>query len=281
MASIRRKLKPSENINDSRNTRMDIFGAAKFANYRADELAHMSRYGKIAELIQDEAKRLGRPLDCFEAGCGQIWTLRFLYKAEQCTKNEQVRYYRGYDIDPAVLDEFWYAEGGDIHDSAWFQIFNGGVTIRDLTVDPSFDPSPAPDGLFDMFWTTEVIEHMQPEFVEPWIAAAAARLRTGGLAYVSTPNSDGSNKKLPKDHIFEWSFEELKALLSRHFDICSVTGVFMQLTRLGPALRNERRIPQEVIDVVNRRFHPNWAKQVFAAFYPEIAQNCAWVLRKK
>lgn len=280
MPSIRRRLQL--NVNESKNTRMDIAHAGWHANWRPDELAHISRYCKIAEYVLDEAKRLERPLDCFEAGCGQIWTLRYIYKGLLCKKDDQVRSYIGFDIDPMVLDDFWGEEEREVKDAAWFQIFNGRVVIRDLTTEPHFDPSPAPDGLYDMFWTTEVIEHMKPEFIEPWLNDAASRLRPGALAYISTPNSDGSREKLPKDHVYEWGFQELKNLLESYFELVRVDGVFIQ----HPSFNKVRRLDKlndfsEVIDLIKARFDPNWQRVILAMFYPEVANNCAWTLRKR
>jgi hypothetical protein len=68
MSSIRRKLTVNEN--DSKNTRMDLATAGVTANWRPDELGHMSRFDKIASLMIEEAKKLGRPIDGFEVGSG-------------------------------------------------------------------------------------------------------------------------------------------------------------------------------------------------------------------
>ena len=57
MSSIRKKLTVNEN--DSKNTRMDIASAGVLANWRPDEIAHMSRFDKIASLMIEEAKKLG------------------------------------------------------------------------------------------------------------------------------------------------------------------------------------------------------------------------------
>ena len=74
MSSIRKKLLVNEN--DSKNTRMDIASAGVLANWRPDEIAHMSRFDKIASLCIEESRKLGRPLDTFEVGCGECWALR-------------------------------------------------------------------------------------------------------------------------------------------------------------------------------------------------------------
>jgi SAM-dependent methyltransferase len=276
---------------------MDIAHAGVFADWRPDILGHISRYCKIAEHIIDEAARLGRPLDCLEVGCGQVWVLRYIYKALLCKKTDQVRSYTGHDMDPMVLEDFWPAEPNDIHESSWFQLFNGKLVIQDLTVDPHFGPSPAADGRYDIFWTTEVIEHMKPEFVEPWLANAARALRTGGLAYVSTPNSDGSREKLPKDHVYEWGYDELRTLLAKYFEVVRVDGVFVQHPKFERAFRNGPPPGFEpvdeareyawkngvgyVVDLIKQRFDPNWQRIILAMLCPEVANNCAWTLRKR
>ena len=69
---------------------MDLASAGILANWRPDELAHMSRFDKIASLCIDEAKRLGRPLNTFEVGCGECWALRCIYNAYVIKNNDTV-----------------------------------------------------------------------------------------------------------------------------------------------------------------------------------------------
>ena len=66
MASIRKKLE--ENVNNSKNTRMDIASGNMLGNWRPDEITHMTRYDKIYSLCIEEAKKLGRPINTLEAG---------------------------------------------------------------------------------------------------------------------------------------------------------------------------------------------------------------------
>ena len=65
MASIRKTLE--ENINDSKNTRMDIAGGNMLGNWRPDEIAHMTRYDKLSSLCIEEAKNLNRPIHVLES----------------------------------------------------------------------------------------------------------------------------------------------------------------------------------------------------------------------
>ena len=279
MSSIRRKLTVNEN--DSKNTRMDIASAGVLANWRPDELAHMSRFDKIATLCIEEAKRLERPIDGFEVGCGECWTLRNLYKAYVIKKSDVIRSYYGYDIDPAceLENPFWSNAGGLLKDSTWFKNFNGEIRIQDLTVNPVFDLE---DESIDFFWSTEVIEHMGREFVPAWLDDVARVMRKGALGYVSTPNHDGSNDKLPEDHVYEWGFEELKEELERNFLIQSVVGTFIQIPKLRKALREDPNgwTPKQYW-MMEQRYGRQFLRMTSAVFYPEVANNCAWVLRKK
>ena len=279
MSSIRRKLTVNEN--DSKNTRMDIASAGVLANWRPDELANMSRFDKIATLCIEEAKRLERPIDGFEVGCGECWTLRNLYKAYVIKKSDVIRSYYGYDIDPAceLENPFWSNAGGLLKDSTWFKNFNGEIRIQDLTVNPVFDLE---DQSVDFFWSTEVIEHMGREFVPAWLDDVARVMRKGALGYVSTPNHDGSNDKLPEDHVYEWGFQELKEELERNFVIESVVGTFIQIPKLRKALREDPNgWTPEQYKMMEQRYGRQFLRMTSAVFYPEVANNCAWVLRKK
>lgn len=260
---------------------MDIASAGVLANWRPDELAHMSRFDKIATLCIEEAKQLERPIDGFEVGCGECWTLRNLYKAYVIKKSDVIRSYYGYDIDPAceLENPFWSNAGGLLKDSTWFKNFNGEIRIQDLTVNPVFDLE---DESIDFFWSTEVIEHMGREFVPAWLDDVARVMRKGALGYVSTPNHDGSNDKLPEDHVYEWGFQELKEELERNFVIESVVGTFIQIPKLRKALREDPNgWTPEQYKMMEQRYGRQFLRMTSAVFYPEVANNCAWVLRKK
>ena len=124
-------------------------------------------------------------------------------------------------------------------------------------------------------------------------------MRPKGLAFVSTPNHDGSRDKLPEDHIYEWGFQELKEELERNFIIEDVTGTFIQLPNLKRAMKeqiepsvdgiptysNIKRYPRawsfEQLEMLESRYGRQFLRVVAAAPYPEYANNCSWVLRKK
>ncbi|KKN62969.1 hypothetical protein LCGC14_0506790 [marine sediment metagenome] len=282
--SIRKKL--LVNINQSKNTRMDVSIDSIKGGWKTDILTHMSRYDKIASLMISESKRLGRPITILDLGCGELWPLRVLLVAYWVKKSEVVSKFTGYDIDPACLKEhkYWPNSGGAINDSKWLKLFNGEVRIQDLTVEPELD---IPDSSIDFFYCTEVIEHMKPEFVEPWLSDVCRTMRSGGLAYISTPNSDGSNKKLPKDHVYEWGYDELWDLFELYFDVESVVGTFAKMPSINKAqkeyLAGDREEGWEdwQVKLIEERFGNQWRRVILAVPYPDVANNCAWMLRKQ
>jgi SAM-dependent methyltransferase len=266
--SVRRRLQV--NANDSKNTRMGVAQAGVVGDWRVDVLAHMSRYSKLAHLLIKESQQLGRPVDCLEVGCGELWVLAVLYKAYQVKKSDVIKSYMGVDIDPAVLEAYERLP-------EMFKEIGAQVRIQDLTVNPTL---PCEPGSVDVFWSTEVIEHMKPEFIPAWLDSAHTCLRPGGLIYISTPNADGSHEKLPADHVYEWGYQELRAELLKRWRIVSVTGTFIQLPKFEKVNVVEQRIPSTLVEFFEARFDQHWLRNVLAASYPEISNNVAWVLRK-
>lgn len=266
--SIRRKLK--ENANDSKNTRMDILQSLRISDWRVDILAHLSRYGKIAELAIEEAKRIGRPLRTLDIGCGEMYPLRVLYRAHVIRKSDIVASCTGVDLDEASFA--WAAEL-----SSMVKNLNITFRVQDLTTNPRF---PFSDGELDFVWCTEVIEHMRPEFVPPWLDDVDRCLRAGGLLFFSTPNHDGSNEKLPADHVYEWGFRELKNEFEKRWKISTMTGTFIQLPKFKSANRVRKRMPDQLVRIFESRFDSFWLRNVLAGPFPEVSNNVAWVMRK-
>ena len=261
----------SNNVNDSKNTRLTVTDIA-IGDARPDILAHLSRYNKIARLMIDESNRLKRPISVMDVGCGEVWPIRILYKAHVRKKSDVVREFTGIDIDDKMLARTRK------NFSSILKIFNSILIEQDLTVNPKF---PVSDSAIDFAYTTEVIEHMQPRFVPAWLDGLDKAMAPNGLIFISTPNSNGSNAKLPVDHIYEWGFEELQAELTSRWDLISATGTFIQLNNFNRANKEHGRIPEELVATFKQRFDHFWLRNVLAAPYPEVSNNVSWILRKR
>lgn len=263
--------KIQNNTNDSKNTRLSPADIAK-GDSRTDTLAHLSRYQKIADMLIREARRVERPLRVLEVGCGEIWPLRLLYKAYVCKKSDIVSYYHGVDIDDVMLKQTMQ------ENERILEIFNARLKVQDVTVDPNFFD--VPNGSIDFFISTEVIEHMQPQFVGPWLDGVHRAMKPGGLLYISTPNHDGSRDQLPIDHIYEWGYWELRDMLEQRWKLEQHSGTFIQMNNFNKANKQHGIFSEDLLEKLKSRFDSYWLRNVLAAPYPEYANNVAWILRK-
>jgi len=266
MPSIRKQL--TVNTNNSKNTRMN-FGFGDYnLNLRPDELAHLSRYDLAIRNWIETSQRIGKPINILNIGCGEMLDLSLFYSAYVIKKTDVINSYLGIDIDPNL---------NQIKDRAYFKGSNAALYIRDLTVNPKLKF--IPNNFIDFAQSFEVVEHMGREFVEPWIKSVKRVLKPGAKFLLSTPNHDCSNKKLPKDHVYEWGFDELREMLKRHFQIETVVGGFMQL-RFWDKLMQTDKIASERTKI-EQRFGLHWARVILAYKYPKHSQNCIWHLVKK
>ncbi len=199
MASERSKL--DVNVNDSKNTRMNLVDSMRLMDFRKDELMHIGRYFKACQTAINLSKELDRPIKVLDLGCGEAYTMRLFYKSFLVKKADVIERYFGVDIDKPMLKRTKeeYAKV--------LEAVNGKLIAQDLTVNETLKL--ACDSIDLVIWF-EMIEHIQPEFVRPILAEVKRVLNPEGILLLSTPNSNGSNKKLPKDHVYEWSYEELK-----------------------------------------------------------------------
>ena len=88
----------------------------------------------------------------------------------------------------------------------------------------TYDGRQLPDGPFDLVVSFQVIEHV-PE-PDPWLAEIA---RVGRRAMFATPNRihrlRGGGRPWNRYHVREFSADELRDLLERHFPAVAVWGV--------------------------------------------------------
>lgn len=213
-----------KNINNSKNTRMDIDNSGKTLDYRKDEIMHIARYIKGAQTMVDLAKKLGRPIRVLDVGCGQMNTVRLFYKSYVEKKSDIVERYVGVDIDFKMaeksMEQFKFA----------YNTCKAEFLIQDLTVEPKLNFS---DNYFDLIICTEFLEHINPQMSQPVIEEVFRVLSEEGVALFSTPNSNGSNKVLPKDHFYEYSYEELCEKFNKAgFTVSDTVGLCINISKL-------------------------------------------------
>ena len=293
MSSMRHKLK--DNINDSKNTRLSF---SRYDDFKTDELAHLSRYDAAISKMIKLSKSVGKPLDVAEVGCGDLPILYMFWKNYVVKKTKIINSYTGFDIDgesPVLLgrdnDGRVISKSLKEYNEDWLVNVNKHIPAKqiftDLTVNSIKDT--IYDNSIDFYINMEVLEHVHQEFSLIWIREASEILRKGGIAYFSTPNHDGSRDKLPEDHIYEYGFEELKSEFEKYFNIEQVSGTFVQMPTLKKQVKLESKSGNirpggwtlEQLDMMMERYGQKWVRVVAATAYPEISNNCNWVLTKK
>ena len=271
MPSQRNDLK-NMNVNSSKNTRMDIDQAEKDFDYRKDEIMHIARYVKGAQMMVDLAKQLGRPIKVLDIGCGQMNTVRLFYRSYVIKKSEVVERYVGVDID------FKMVEKSKEQFKSAYTTCNAEFLVKDLTSEPHLEFE---DGYFDLIICTEFLEHINPSMSQPVIEEAYRVLNKEGIALFSTPNSNGSNKILPKDHFYEYSYEELvQKFKDAGFTVDNTVGLCINLSK----------IPKEyvaklsgVFSIYNNAFGRNSAFTSVAIaplIEPKYCKNVLYILVK-
>ncbi len=86
---------------------------------------------------------------------------------------------------------------------------------------------PFPDGAYDAAISFQVIEHIEDD--DRFVSEIARVIKTGGKAYLTTPNKTyrlkPGRKPWNRYHIREYYPDELAALLSRHFENVDILGI--------------------------------------------------------
>jgi SAM-dependent methyltransferase len=86
------------------------------------------------------------------------------------------------------------------------------------------DLSPVPGGSVDLVWAGQVVEHMPEEELARALLEVERVLKPGGFFCLDTPNGimariHSPKKLLHPEHVREYTPDEMRSLLSRHFTI--------------------------------------------------------------
>lgn len=261
------------NVNDSKNTRMDFEKLFDTMDYRKDEVMHIGRYTCGAQTIVDLSKKLGRPIRVLDIGCGEMNTVRLFNKVMRVEKAKVLQEYVGVDIDLIMIEKAIAKYGRA------FETCNARYITRDLTTDYIL---PFPDGYFDLIICFEFMEHIKPKFLVRVLEETNRVLSKRGKALYSTPNSNGSNKKLPKDHIYEYSFEECIQLFnSAGYTVENAVGVCVNISKIP---EEEKEAAKHIIRRYWEAFGENspFADVAVAPlFRPNMCKNVLYHLSKR
>lgn len=261
------------NKNGSKNTRMDI--TKSFGNFdiRKEEIMHIGRYYRAIAEIETLAKKLDRPIKILELGCGECYTMQLFYKAIIKQKDLYVKRFIGVDIDEPMLERV------RVERAPMLKTCNGKLIAQDLTVNPLMKVK---DNFFDLVICFEMLEHIKPEFVSPILEEINRIVCEDGTVLISTPNIDGAgNHKFPKDHICEWSYDDLVEEIGRSLELVSSHGIGVNISKIPKdELKKLNKIKSAIFNAYgNNSF---FSSTVLGAFCdPAYCKNVLYVCKKE
>ena len=212
----------------SKWTRMWWSDDMSHMNVRREHLAHVVHYKVDVHEMKEMAKTLGRPLRILNVGCGEANEVRMFYAADQTEKKKVIKEYVGLEGDPACVARTQERAATVLRG------INGRIEVCDITKG-EFPVKPAS---VDLVICNEVLEHIPQDKVRVVLRAIHRAMRREGLAIISTPNKDGTNDKLPADHVYEWGYQELQdAFTAAKLEVIDELGVYIKLANLKRYLR--------------------------------------------
>lgn len=263
--TMSQRYKLEENINSSKNTRLDVGKEFARGRFSRDEMAHVSRYLFIGEKIIDIAKELKRPLKILDIGCGETWLARVINFSFHVLKEEIIKKYVGIDIDGVALSkaEKWEISSFDR------ELFKGDVTQGFL--------NNIENNSFDVVVCLEMIEHIKPKFV-PELLSNIKRILSH-CAFISTPNFDGGTGQIPQDHIKEWCYGELNSEIKKAgFEVINEIGIFSNMNKVKEVMAHDLVI-RNVYNYLKDKMDSNFLSIVMAKFMKNKSQNILRIVR--
>lgn len=254
----------------SKFTRMWWSDDMAHCNVRREHLAHIWHYKMNIHEMKKLAGVQGA-LNILDVGCGEANTMRVFYTADQSRKRDIVESYTGIDGDASVIKKT------NEKAATILRGINGTLEVVDITK----GRFPVEPGAIDFIICNEVLEHIPGAAVPKVLKAMRRAVHPESVLMISTPNKDGTNDRLPADHVKEWGYQELQdAFAAAGFEVLDHMATYIKKDRLV------RYLTEHDPDTVD------WAKDVWARFGNDlgsmmtadlarpVANNLVWKLKK-
>ena len=231
--------------------------------YHRDQFAHYLRWTHIVR----EAK-IGEVIADF--GCGRGSLLEVFYRNKfKCKK------YVGLDIRKKTIEnnkeKFAVVDWAEFH-------------AVDLVLDPfDFKGIKA-----DKVCSFEVAEHIGKQNIDKFLENFRDCGNDNATYYLSTPNYD-EKVGAAGNHTYdsgdgrgvapqEFAHKELQDHLEKYFVIEKKFGTFASQTHYKNLLNDWQ---QKMFEGLKEYYDSNLVANIMAPFFPEVARNCIWVMKRK
>lgn len=255
----------------SKFTRMWFSDDMQHLNFRREHLAHLIHYKKNIHEMKRLAKDNGDPLDVLDVGCGEANTMRMFYTADQTQKSLVVKSYLGLEGDGKCIERTVERAATILRG------INGRLEQCDITK----GRFPVDRESIDFLICNEVLEHIPGAAVPKVLKAMHRATHPASVLLISTPNKDGTNDKLPADHVKEWGYQELRdAFEAAGLEVLDHQGVYIKKDRLIRWLREHN---PELVDWANEiwdRYGNDIGSMMTADWAVPVANNIIWKLAK-
>ena len=240
-------------------------------NVRREHLAHFVHYKVDIHWMLRHAKELGRPLRILNVGCGECNEMRMLYTAHQVQKSTVVKSYIGLDGDGRMLERT-QEKAATVLRGIHGSLHTMDITSEDFPVKP---------GSQDLIISNEVLEHIPGGKVPRVLRQIRRAARSDAVILISTPNKDGTNDRLPADHVKEWGYQELQdAFAAAGLEVVDHQGVYIKKANLVRYLRENNPDLVEYVENLWDRFGLDIGSMLTADLARPVANNLIWRLRK-
>lgn len=238
-------------------TDLDPEGSFERHIFHRDQFAHYIRWTHVLR----EAE-IG--MNILDVGCGKGELLEVLYRNRFKPKR-----YLGLDIRKQTIDKA--NERYSKLDFASFQ-------VQDLAIHWSLQIPEA----WDIICSFEVMEHVNKKNGDQFLKNIYNQCQANTIVLISTPCYD-ERVGAAQNHIYdgavqEYTYHELKELLSRYFTIEKIWGTFASTKDYKPFMNDWQK---QMYDKLYEYYDANLLSNLMAPFFPEHSRNCLWKLRMK
>ena len=230
---------------------------------------HLCIYDKATELIVQESKLLGHPVNVIDVGCGELWPIRLLWSSIRQRKSELISSYIGYDVDTKLT----FPVNTDGHELIHFEIIN-----QDLEAVQKLRQK---DNSVEVVLSSQFIEHISEQAQLKLLKEIYRVSSKGGLFYLTTLNG---GIKPPKDfHIYEPPLDDmLKTLNKVGWKDIQVHGMTIGMTTIRKAIaEHPERMSIEFYNQIKDKFSNSMARIILATQFPEYSDNVTYICRKE